>query len=256
MKSAELELSPRDTQLAHQDAHHRAQDPAAIAIVKLMESPDALRNVEAMRALKDMYLELRAADAEQQFAVAFNALQSEMPAVQANKPVPNNDGTVRYKFAPFEEIMAQVRPFLRKHGFTLTFSSDIKDDRVIQTCTLQHVAGHKRSNSFAARIGSGPPKASPTQADGAASTYAKRFALCDCLNIVIEKDQDARAEGACIAPDKAIYLREQVAATKSDEKMFLALAGAATYAEIREDKYDVLVAALEKKARAKAARGE
>jgi hypothetical protein len=39
-------------------------------------------------------------------------------------------------------------------------------------------------------------------------TYAKRFALCAALNIVIEKDDDGRVEGAGITPDQIDQLRD------------------------------------------------
>ncbi len=196
-----------------------------------------------------MIKDLVAMDAERKFAAAFNALQSEMVKVKAARAVPNNDGTVRYKFAPYEEIMAQVSPLLLRHGFTVTFSTDFKDGRIIKTCTLQHVGGHKRSNDFAVRIGSGPPRATESQADGAASTYAKRFALCDALNIVIEQDRDANAEGTPITADQAFELERRVKETNSNVEAFLRFAGAKTFDEISSAKYPILDSYLAKKER-------
>jgi len=54
---------------------------------------------------------------------------------------------------------------------------------------------------------------------------------------------------APITPDKAQYLRELVAETKSDEAAFLRVAGAPKYEEIGSARYDALVAALHKKVR-------
>jgi hypothetical protein len=185
--------------------------------------------------------------AEQEFAAAFVALQAEMPAVKATSPVPNSDGSVRYRFAAYEEIMSQVAPMLKRHGFTVRFSTDYADNRLIKTCTLQHTGGHEKSNKFAVRIGGGPPTATETQADGAASTYAKRFALCDALNIAIDHDTDARAEGAAITQEQADELRRRVQATGSNEPYFLQYAGADSYEKIAASKYSILDAALRKK---------
>lgn len=213
-------------------------------------------NVAVLEKMMDLYERTQAKEAEKEFARAFVQLQSDMPAIHAVKPVPNNDGSIRYRFAPYEEIMEQVRPLLLRHGFTVSFSQTIGDGRIVQACTLRHVGGHAVTNQFAVRVGKGPPGSSEAQGDGAASTYAKRFALCDALNIVVEKDsdgaragEDARIEGAPIAPDKAQYLRELVAETKSDEAAFLRFAGASKYEEIGSARYDVLVAALHKKVR-------
>lgn len=248
MDTHELKLADESSALAHVPE----QDPIAHALAQLMSGKIDEQKVAVMERLSGLYLSLKANDAEKQFAAAFNRLQSEMPAIHARKPVPNRDGTVRYKYAPYEEIRAAIDPLLRKHGFSLTFSSEFKDSRVVQTCTIQHVAGHKRSNSFGARTGNGPPGSSDAQGDGAASSYAKRFALCDCLGIVIETDtdgqhQDARAMGDFISKDKIQFLRESVAETGGNEAGFFALAGVTKYEEITEGSYTTLVRALELK---------
>ncbi len=204
-------------------------------------------SVGVVERLVALYERMTDKDAERQFAVAFAKLQSEIPAINAVREVPNNDGSVRYCYAPYEEIMAKVRPVLLRNGFTVTFSSAVTDTRIVQSCTLQHISGHKRTNNSAARIGKGPPGSSDAQGDGAASTYAKRFALCDALNIVVERDTDARAEAGCITFEQAQYLRELVKETKSDERAFLKYAGASDYAHITADRYDVLARELHKK---------
>lgn len=196
-------------------------------------------NVGALDKLVGLYERMEEKRAEQRFAEAFVALQSEMPKVKAVKAIPNRDGTVRSTFAPYEEIMREVAPLLQRHNFTITFSTDFKEGRIIKTCTLQHVGGHQRSNSFAVRIGSGPPGCSEAQADGAAGTYAKRGALCDCLNIVIDHDTDARAEGGTITEEQADELERRVKMTNSNVAAFLKFAGnVKSFAEIPTTAYD------------------
>jgi len=211
---------------------------------------EAVGAVEQLVKLQERMEDRRA---EKEYSVAFVALQGEMPSVQATKVVPNRDGTARYKFAPFDEIMRQVGPLLQKHGFTVTFSTDYTQGpppRLVQHCTLQHVSGHKRTNSFAVRVGGGPPGASETQADGAANTYAKRYALINALNITVgaELDDDARADGDEISQDKAEYLRQRCAEVKADVPKFLKFAQAQSFETIREAMYPELVKLLDKKA--------
>jgi hypothetical protein len=209
-------------------------------------------NVNAFEKLVEVYERTEAKAAEREFAAAFARFQSELPPIQALRPVPNNDGSVRYRFAPFEDIMERVKPLLEKHGFTLTFSMGFSEGRVVQNCTLTHTGGHSRTNQFMARIGKGPPGSTETQGDGAASTYAKRFALCDALNIVIERDsdgapEDARKEGEFISPDHIQYLEEQLRETGFNRESFLRLAGVSRIEEISLGRYPVLVNALEMK---------
>lgn len=252
--TAPSEFSLAPTEPGELAVRQPPSDPVAKMLSGIIEKGVTADNVAAFDKLLDVYERLQDKDAERQFAAAFIALQADMPGIRASKPVPGKDGSIRYFFAPFEAIMEEVSPLIRRHGFTLTFSSDFRDDRVIQTCTLQHVGGHKRSNSFAARVGQGPPNSSAAQGDGAASTYAKRFALCDCLNIVIEKDNDgagddARSVGAFITRDQAQTLREMVKDTASNEAEFLKWCGATSYEQIGESRYDAAFAALNKKPR-------
>jgi hypothetical protein len=218
----------------------------------VIEKGDPVANIEVLERLIALKERSDAKQAEREFAVAFAKLQREIGSVEARKAVPNRDNSIRYIYAPFEDIMRHVQPFLEDNGMSVTFSSEIKEDRVIQHCTIRHVAGHSQTNQFMARIGNGPPNASGAQADGAAATYAKRRAFCDALNIVAEvdtdgADQDARSLGAPISHDKAQTLRELVRETRSDEKAFLKFAGATTYEEIGEKRYAELFRALQAK---------
>lgn len=197
-------------------------------------------NVAALEGLMKLHERMQDKQAERDYAASFAALQCEMPKVEATRAVPNNDGSTRYKFAPYEEIMRQVQPSLAKHGFAVTFDNSVAEGRVTAVCTLMHVSGHARSNSFAVRIGKGPPGSSESQQDGSASTYAKRFALCNALNIVIEHEtmeDDARIMGANVTPEVAEELKRRVHAAKVDEKAFLTYAGAAHYEAITEERY-------------------
>lgn len=230
------------------------KDPVARMLSAVIDKGVTQESVGALKELCALYERMQDRDAERQFAEAFVKLQAELPRVQAVRPVPDKHGNVKYHFAPYEDIMDEIRPFLEKHGFGVTFSSDFRDGRVFQTCTLQHAGGHKKSNTFGARIGSGPPGSSDAQGDGAASTYAKRFALCDALNITITKDvdganQDARSLGAFIVPDKVQYLREQIRELGGDAKNgnLFKMAGVeiGDYEAITEAIYPVLVRAID-----------
>lgn len=228
------------------------QEPSVADMIQaVIQKGVTAESVAVMESLVGLYERMDARKAEKAFTAAFNALQAEIPHVVAHKPVPNKDGTIRYTFAPFEDIMEQLQSPLQKHGFTVSFTTKFDGGsgvvRLIKTCILTHTGGHSRSTEFAVRVGGGPPGASECQADGAASTYAKRFALCDALNIVIDKDTDARAEGRPITPEQAEELERRVALTNSDKAAFLKFAGAATFAEIMSSKYDMLDQTLRRK---------
>jgi hypothetical protein len=201
--------------------------------------------VERLVALKERE---QKAEAERSFADAFASLQAEMPKIVARKIVPGNkEGEVRYTYAPYEDIMRQAQPFIAKFGFSITFDTKIEDTRVNVTCTLLHRGGHYRSNQFAARIGKGPPGSSEAQGDGAATTYAKRFALCGALNIIVEQDTDARTLGEYITPEQSANLRDRCVAANVDIVRFLKFAGAESFETIMNSRYAVSEAMLSKK---------
>lgn len=235
------------------DGHNNSPIPVARLIQAVIEKAMTAESVGVVERLVALHERMDARAAERLFAAAFVALQSELSPVAASKAVPNNDGSIRYKFAPFEDIMEHARPLLQKNGFTVTFSMSFSDGRIIQKCTLQHVGGHSRTNEFAARIGKGPPGSSEAQGDGAASTYAKRFAFCNALNIVTDTDTDgaldAKAEGELISSDKIQFLTEQLKETGGSLPLLLKMAGVEKLEEIRNGSYPVLVRALQMKAK-------
>lgn len=190
--------------------------------------------------------------AERDFAAALVDLQGETIRVQATKAVDQkSDGTCRYRFAPYEEIMAVVQPMLSRHGFSITFDTEVGDNRLNSICTLTHKSGHSRTNKFAVRYGK-PPGSSEAQGDMATKSYAKRGALCDALNISIDHDtdgDDARNIGAAITQEQADELRDWVDSTGTDRATFLKYAGAKTFEEIPENRLEELHAQLARKAK-------
>lgn len=209
-------------------------------------------SVGVMERLVALDREMRKDAAEREFAIAFKALQAELGTFRATTVVPDKHGNARYTYLRYDEIMAVVTPLADRHGLSISFSTDFQDSRIIQTCTFQYVTGHSKDFKAFVRAGAGPYGATETQADGAAMTYAKRYALCNALNIVVERDTDAvdaRNEGAPISHEQAETLREMVRDTRSDEAAFLKFAGAAKYEEIGSARYEQLFALLQKKAK-------
>jgi hypothetical protein len=232
------------------------QEPSVLAMLQtVIEKGVTAESVAVLDSLAKLHERMAAKQAERDFNAAFAKFQSEMPPVEATQAVPNKDGTVRYKFAPFAELMDKIKPVLIQNGFSISFSARVDDKRIAAICTLRHTSGHSQTNEFAVRIGQGPPGSSETQADGAAKTYAKRGALCDALNIVIEMDDDARMIGKPIGKALAEDLQARVKACGADEQAFLKFAGVACsnpakpedYENIPDDRYDHLDQLLKRK---------
>jgi hypothetical protein len=201
-------------------------------------TPDGLEKLCKLKMMMD------AEQGRKDFFSAFAALQAEMPRVIAMKAVMNKadkGGGVRYTFAPFEDIMDTVGPYLKKYGFGVSFTTgDAPQGKICAICKLRHISGHSEENQFSVRIGGGPQGTSEAQADGAAKTYAKRGALCDALNIVVESDTDARLEGGFISAEDVQAIRSRVQRSGFDQTKFLKVAGSETFEGIRTGKLAVL----------------
>ncbi len=239
---SEQPLAKRESQLAPVE-----QPSVATMLQTALSQGISKDNADALGKMMELYERMEDRRAEQAFAQAFVRMQTAMPQIQATKPVPNKDGTVRYKFAPYDEIWRKVRPHLEANGFSVRFSQKVEAPRITMTCTLMHVDGHSASNEFSVRIGQGPPGASETQADGSAATYAQRGALCDALGISITNDDDGNTLGAPIAWQQAEELRNRVKACGANEEQFLKFAGVFDYELIPEAAYERLDAVLRKK---------
>lgn len=233
----------------------------AAMLQAVVEKGVSADNVAAVEAMVNLFERLQAKDAEKAFNTSFIELQKEVPQIKATKPVKNKDGTIRYRFAPLEEIDAELRPLALKHGFTYSFSEGESSDpnKICKICTVYHVAGHRRDNKFAVRK-SAPPGSTDTQADSSTHSYAKRGVLCDAFGIIIEHmDDDARMIGKPIGRALAedLYQRIKSCPVAVDEQAFLKFAGVACsnpakledYFLIPDDRYDSLDAMLQRKER-------
>ncbi len=226
----------------------------ALMLQKVIDGGITADNVSALEALVGLYDRMQAKNAEREFAAAFNQLMSEMPMIEATKPVPNKDGTTRYKYAPLDEIEPKVRPIALRNGFSYSFAEGKSDaGTVSKILTIQHKGGHSRSNTFTVRR-STPPNANDSQADGNTHSYAKRGAFCDGFGIVVEHDDDARMIGQPIGQALANDLENRVMLVGADIEAFLKFAGAGTFPEISDERWPVLDELLKRKEAAKAAR--
>jgi len=223
------------------------QEPSVgLMLQKIIESGVTEQNVAVLERMADLYERMQNKAAEQQYAAAFVALQSELPVIVASSVIPN-----RGKYEKYEDVMRVVGPLLIKNGFAVSFEQLADDKRIKVTCHLRHIGGHSTVTPFAVRLGGKAD--SDTQADCKASTTAKRNALLQALNIVIRQDylqdeDDARIEGGAISKEKAEELRKRVRNIPDISEMkFLEFCGAADFDAIATSRVPEIEEALTKR---------
>ncbi len=245
-----------ETAIAHTDTPHQLAavqtNPIAPMLEAIMAKGITAESAATLEKMIELYERVEAKNAQRACATAFVALQADVAkaGIEASKAVPDRHGVAKFFYAPYTEIMSKVGPLLVKHGFGVRWNMRVDATRIVMECTLVHTSGHEQTNSHATRIGSGPPNASEGQADGSAATMAKRRAICDALNIVVDLETDARSEGDTITPDVSARLERDANAAGIDTAKLLRLAGAESFDTITTAKVPIVERAIEDRKRA------
>ncbi len=139
-----------ENQLATQDSQLAAPQEISIAqvLMSAISSGVTAENAAAVKTLAEVYERMETKNAEKSFNRSFVALQSQLPVIVATSVIPN-----RGKYERFEDVMRQIGPALSANGFSISFSMDVKEGRIIETCQLSHIDG------FGRRIGRLPAAA-------------------------------------------------------------------------------------------------
>lgn len=177
--------------------------PASTTPMQLMQAmiergtdPDQL---EKMLALQERW---EAKEARKAFAGAMAQFQADCPTVYKSKAAD------RYNYAPLDEILRTIRPHLDRAGLSVRFNTRMDEGSVTAICTVSHRDGHSETSEFSAPVDRGM-KVNATQQVGSANTYAKRYALCNALNLVgSDFDDDGQT---AMKPVEVMATEEQLA---------------------------------------------
>lgn len=122
---------------------------------------------------------------------------SELVYIQSNLKAPKNQRNSfgGYNYRSCEDIMEAVKPLLKDVNCTLTVSDDIVQvgDRIYvkATATLKTPSGEKYENVAFAREPQSKKGMDDSQVTGAASSYARKYALNGLFCIDDTKDADS-----------------------------------------------------------------
>lgn len=150
--------------------------------------------MDTLERLLVMQREIMAANAKAQYDEALAAFQSECPVIEKRKKVYNKDGvTIRYKYAPMDDIIAQVKDLLAKHGFSYDIGQTILNNTLTVFCTLTHVGGRSNTKELALPIGKSGHM-TDQQEVAAARTFGARYCFVGVAGIMTgDEDVDGAA---------------------------------------------------------------
>lgn len=181
-----------------------------------------------------------------QLAAALVSAQGEFSAIPKNADNP----FFRSKYADLATVVSHAHPILSKHGLAVSQHPSTVDGEPALTTHLIHSSGQVLSSTMKLCATKMDP-----QGQGAAITYARRFAYSAVLGLVTEADDDGNsASNATVATYKATLkkkpsaldsakgkLREAIKASGVDGKEY-AWVATATDADI--EKIEGLAAAI------------
>ena len=148
---------------------------------------------ETMEKFLSMRREIKAEYAKEQFDRSMAAFQAECPVIEKSKPAKDRNGKVMYSYAPLDEIVEQVKELIGKNGFSYTFKTDNKPDRITVTCIVKHRDGHAEPTTMETSLANKTDIMSGPQVIAATVTFNKRYAFCNAFGIMTgDEDTDAK----------------------------------------------------------------
>lgn len=155
----------------------------ALVVERLAANPDVdVTKLEKIIELQERILNHQAREA---FNTAFAKMQGEIPTI-----VEKGRGDKGMTYARLEDIVAQVRPILQKHGFTLSHRTEWPDTKTVKVIgILTHERGHERASEFLSAADQSGSK-NAIQALGSAVSYGRRYTTKDLLAIVTTDEDD------------------------------------------------------------------
>jgi len=196
------------------------QDP----ILAMIQQASALENVDVakVQALQDMYFKNQDRIASQEFMQDFAIMQGKLPRVAAKR----KNTQTNSNYAAIEDINKIVTPVLTSHGFGVLFKTKAQTAQdVTIEATLTHKSGHTESTVLTMPLDdvgiAGKINKTKVHGTGSAITYAKRYALCELLNISVgEQDTDGNLPGDMVTEEQVEKLQELIAETDTDIARF------------------------------------
>lgn len=175
--------------------------------------------VDTMERLLAMRRELKAEWSRERFFTSLAAFQAECPVIEKETGVDftgkKSNVRVKYSYATLDQIVAQVKELLKKHGFSYTIKPKQTEGMFTAICYAHHVDGHTEETEFTVPIDR-EAYMNDAQKVGSANTYARRYAFCNAFGIITgDQDDDG---GSLMDVDGDVYKSGKKQAKPADGK--------------------------------------
>jgi hypothetical protein len=203
-------------------------------------------DMDALEKLMDLQERWEARQAERDFNDALASFQAQCPPIMKRREA-SFKGQHAYYFASLDDIMREIKPLLQQCGLTVSFSSDVQEGAITVRCRVAHGI-HAETSEMTVPTPS-EMRVNDTQKMGAALSYARRYALCNALNIVVtDEDTDAAKLNDPISEKQVVQLSELLEQfSNSRQSKFLAAFEINDLADLPVSRFEQARAALKRK---------
>ena len=230
--------------------------PEPSALATLLADPDRLRDfpIETVERLFVLDRQIRADAARQEFAEAFNAVQSAMTPVRKLATNSHTHST----YARLEDVGRMLDPLILAHGFSRSLSTtDSPTSGLRFVLVLRHVGGHEERHHLDAPVDDIgiQGKATKTALHGMASsyTYCERHLLLKVFGVQTVSDDDGNAAAGVgpgserISDDEAADLEALIDEVNADRRRLYDICGIGAVGDLKKSQLKSTLALLEAK---------
>lgn len=178
-----LDQAPATRELALVPKHDALAPDIAALVERIVTNPDA--DVSKLAALLDVNERILNRNAKAAFDEAFSRMWPELPEIDERGVIRQKDGSIKSRYAKYEDIQSAVRPILKQYGFALRHRTEFPADKpgIIRIVGILSGHGHSEESIFEA-----PPDKNDyrtaIQDQGSTISYGKRYTTEDLLNII------------------------------------------------------------------------
>lgn len=189
------------SELARMEPANSEIDVASLltAIVRHGVTSDAAGAVKELVLLRE-HQEDR--DAKRRWLEAFARVRNATKTVNASKGIPDKNGSVKWYYAPLEDLQDAIEPILELHDMTMRFDSRREGNLCHGVCWVAHCAGHEEKSECAVNA------ANAQGGDLGAIKIAKRGAMTAMFGIKTRHlGDDASVLGDVVTEEQAAGLK-------------------------------------------------
>lgn len=202
---------------------------------------------DRMKGLLDVYERMQANQAAEDFGNAIAAFQAKCPQIKKERSIDLGGGKGP-QYASLDDIMRVITPLLAEAGLGVSYSASLTDNGSMRVLCNVRKGRHVETTEITLAVPS-QMRVNDTQRMGAALSYAKRYALCAALNIIVtDEDSDANGLAQTITEEQIATLKELIESTDTDIKRFLKWLAVERLADIPAAQYLTAIYELNRKA--------